>query len=141
MAGFETVVRPMILPNIRPAVAQRIVNDDPEQGKCVISGQGAATITNTYTNSVSITRSGATETKRQFDEVRIYSGEATGGGAVAARGAREASQTDGPYIDVEVVKKIWLKGNGSEKFTRHYAEVELEDNMVLLNTDMVRSSK
>jgi hypothetical protein len=40
MAGFETVVRPAVFPDIRPAPARSLPPaDDPEKGMCVITGR------------------------------------------------------------------------------------------------------
>ena len=136
MAGFETVVRPMILPNIRPAAARPVpFADDPAQGKCVISGQGAATITNSYNDSVSIQRASAAEQKRTFDEVRIKPKKGSGG---ATRGAREGEDDSGPYIDVEVVSKVYLKGSDGKKFVRKYAKIEESENVKIMRTNITR---
>ena len=40
-AGFEVIVRPVILPNIRPASPRVLVpEDDPSSGVAVLSGSG-----------------------------------------------------------------------------------------------------
>lgn len=136
MAGFETIVRPMILPNIRPAPAQAVTHDDPEKGKVVIAGQGTSTITGSFNYSASIQKSSATESKRQFDEVRI-SPKAGGAGARQARASSDSS-SNVPYIDVEVITKLWFEGSDGKKFTRNYVPIEEDENVKILRRDVTR---
>ena len=74
MAGFETVVRPVVFPNIRPTPQRSIAqpSDDPTQGQCVIRGTGARLIDLTYSWSVSSTQSRPVETQRRVDVTRVY---------------------------------------------------------------------
>jgi hypothetical protein len=74
MAGLECVVRPMVLPNIRPASTRVLpLQDDPGKGIAVISGGGGGPIDLPYSFSVSYSSSAAyTESVRQFSVDRIY---------------------------------------------------------------------
>jgi hypothetical protein len=73
MAGFETIVRPAIVPNIRPSAAQKVVAfADPEQGFAVIHGNPAKQLNLTTSISISISRSIGQETQRRGDIVRVY---------------------------------------------------------------------
>jgi hypothetical protein len=135
MSGFETIVRPMILPNIRPAPARSVAPaDDPEQGKCVIAGHSTGTITSSYSINTSVQKASAHEEKRQFDEVRIRE-EGRGGDA---RGTR-APAPGGSFIDVEVLTKLWLRGSDGKKFTRNYTPIDDEaGNIQILRRDVTR---
>ena len=54
MAGFETVVRPAIFPDIRPKAKQLLPPlDDPEKGFAVIQGNPAGSAGNSFSMSVS----------------------------------------------------------------------------------------
>jgi hypothetical protein len=74
MAGFEVIVRPVVLPNIRPAPPRVLPSeDDPEQGIAVIGGSGGGLIDLPHTWSVSVSRQRPqVESKRQFDKERVY---------------------------------------------------------------------
>ena len=97
--GFEVVVRPVVLPNIRPAPAQSLPpQDDPDKGFAVIRGNGAKEIglSNSYSSSTS--QSKRRETQRRVDEVRVYQQEDDG------------TVDRNNFIDTEVANKIWMKG-------------------------------
>jgi hypothetical protein len=141
MAGFETIVRPMILPNIRPAPARSVAPaDDPEQGKCVIAGHDTGTITSSYSINTSVQKASATETKRQFDEVRISEkddkdpGEGGGGGGGKPKPKKS-------FVDVENVTKLWLTGSDGKKFTRKYTPIASDDeNIQILRRGVTRGA-
>lgn len=99
MAGLEVVVRPVVLPNIRPAPAQTLPPaDDPEKGFCTIRGNPAKEVNLTTSWSSSTSRSHQVETKRRFDEVRVYQQNDDG------------SVNRDNFVDVEVANKIWQRG-------------------------------
>lgn len=137
MAGFETVVRPVIFPNIRPARARSLApDDDPDQGKCIISGSSTGSFTISYSATTSATRSGARETKRRYDTARIH--ESTIGPGGLTRSTRAGETPTGAYIDVEVVNKLWLAGK--ERFTRIYTPMQETANIEILERNMVRTT-
>lgn len=73
MAGFEVIVRPVILPGIRPAPARSLPPaDDPEKGICEIKGAGSHPISLSHSTSISWSQSKPKERERRVDEARIY---------------------------------------------------------------------
>ena len=97
--GFEIVVRPAVVPNLRPAPAQSLPpQDDPDKGFAVIRGNGAKEIglSNSYSSSSST--SNRQETKRRFDEVRVFQKEDNG------------TINRENFVDLEVTNKLWMKG-------------------------------
>lgn len=140
MAGFEVIVRPVVLPNIRPALARVLPPvDDPTQGFAVISGSSGKVIDLSRTWSVSVSRSlPQRETKRQVDEDRIYQmefdapihfpGQGTGG-----------KINKNNYVDVERVKKIRLDNDeGATKVV--YADPPPAENVERIATDVTRQA-
>ena len=73
MAGFETIVRPVVFPNIRPQRTRPLLpQEDPEEGKAVIGGSGGGVISLSYTLTQTAQVSRPTETERRVDEMRVY---------------------------------------------------------------------
>lgn len=138
MAVFETVVRPVVLPGIRPAPARTLPpEDNPDEGKCIINGNGEVTFTDSENWSSTTSGHKANEEQRQFDVVRVRTKQ--DGNGSSRRAARAADDTgDDVYIDVEVLKKLWLEGSDLGKFTRKYAEVTLEENMEIIESNVIR---
>lgn len=99
MAGFEVIVRPVVLPNIRPAPPRVLPpEDDPTQGIAVIGGSGGKLIDLSHNWSVSLSRS-KTEQKeavRQFDKERVHQVDKAG------------KVNKNNYIDVERLKRVRL---------------------------------
>jgi hypothetical protein len=97
MAGFEVVVRPVVLPNIRPAPAQTLPpEDDPEKGFCTIRGNPATEVNLTTSWSTSTSKSHNVETERRFDEVRVYQMDDDG------------TVNQDNFVDVEVANRITM---------------------------------
>lgn len=96
--GFEVVVRPVVLPNIRPRPARTLLPpaDDPEKGFCVIRGNGFRQASTSKSVSVSSSQSRPTETKRRSDRARVYQKD------------DEGNINKENFIDIDVVNKIWL---------------------------------
>lgn len=98
MAGFEVVVRPVVLPNIRPAPAQTLPPaDDPEKGFCTIRGNPAKEVNLTSSSSSSMSRSHQVETQRRVDVGRVYQENDDG------------SVNRENFVDVEVANKIKMR--------------------------------
>lgn len=73
MAAFETIVRPVVFPNIRPAPTRSLPPaDDPEQGLCVIRGSGGGVIAANFSVSISGSTHNPKETERRVDTARVY---------------------------------------------------------------------
>jgi hypothetical protein len=99
MAGFETIVRPVVFPNIRPQPARSLPPaDDPEKGFAIIKGNPASQVDLTYSYSMSANSNKMKEIDRTVDVARVYQEEDDG-----------AVNTDN-YVDIEVAKKITLRG-------------------------------
>lgn len=79
--GLEVVVRPAILPNIRPGVARRIAPpDDPTKGICTLGGSGSGTFIGT-SHSFSMSYSSSKphkEAVRVVDTERVYQKDGSG---------------------------------------------------------------
>jgi hypothetical protein len=138
MAGFETIVRPVISPNIRPSAARKIASfADPEQGFAVIHGNPAQQINLTNTTSISISRSVGQEEQRRVDKVRVYQ-----------------KQDDGTinkenFVDIEVTNRMRLK-DSKDKFTRYYRRANAlglqpgeagATNIELIEKDIIYNTK
>lgn len=99
MAGFEVVVRPVVIPNIRPAPARSLPpQDDPDKGFAVIRGNGANQVSLSYSFSASISTNKHKEIQRRVDKARVS--QKNDDGTVNKKN----------YVDVEVANKIWMKG-------------------------------
>jgi hypothetical protein len=99
MAGFEVVVRPVVLPDIRPRPAQTLPPaNDPEKGFCTIRGNPAKEVNLTTSWSTSLSKSHQVEVQRRFDEVRTYQQNDDG------------SINKENFVDTEVANKIWQRG-------------------------------
>jgi hypothetical protein len=99
MAGFEVVVRPVVMPDIRPRPAQTLPPaNDPEKGFCTIRGNPAKSIDLTTSWSRSTSKSHQVETQRRFDQVRVYQQNDDG------------TVNRDNFVDVEVTNKIWQRG-------------------------------
>ena len=114
--GFESVVRPAVFPNIRPAPAlPSLPGDDPSKGIAAITGSGGSLIDLPWSESFSITRSHK-ETKRTFAKARIpYS---------RPDGTLDLNQ----YVELEIATKIDFNDPLSLKFDKPQAA----DNLILL---------
>jgi hypothetical protein len=129
MAGFEVVVRPMVLPNIRPVPARVLPpQDDPEKGIAVISGGGGGPVDLPYSFSVSYSsQAAATETKRQFDKERVY------------RVDEKGNVDKGTYVDLERLSRVRLEfPDGPQKLL--FADPPKVDNVETLQKDVTRES-
>lgn len=129
MAGFEVVVRPVVLPNIRPQRAQPVVpQDDEDRGVVRFGGSSGQLIDLSLSDRSSYSRSRAKETKRRFDEARIYKKD-------------DAGNVDrDTFVDVEVMNKVWLDNGDGTEITRRYANVQERDNIEILRRNVTRTN-
>lgn len=129
MAGFEVIVRPVVLPNIRPPQARTLApEDDPERGVCVLNGSSGGLIDLPISVNISFSRSKAKETKRRFDEVRIKKKDDAG------------NVDEETFIDVEVLNRIEFRGGDGTTWTRRYADAEPRDNIEILRRNVTRQN-
>jgi hypothetical protein len=99
MAGMETVVRPVVFPDIRPAPARPLpALEDPDQGKCEIVGAGSFMVSFSNSTSWSVTYGKSKEIKRRVDEARVYQKD------------NDGTINKDNFVDIEVANKIWMKG-------------------------------
>jgi hypothetical protein len=104
MGNFETIVRPVVFPNIRPVQSRSVApENDPEQGLAHINGQGGQIVSLPYNFTQNISRTKQQEFKRRVDEVRIFQKEGEGDDATINRDN---------YLDVQVTDKLWMKQSG-----------------------------
>lgn len=106
MAGFETIVRPVVFPNIRPTPTRSLPPaDDPEQGKCIIGGGGGGLMSATESISVSGSTHNPKETERRVDVARVYQKDDDG------------TVNRDNFVDIEVANRIKMAVpvSGSDK--------------------------
>jgi len=102
MAGLEVVVRPVVLPNIRPAPARSLPPaDDPDKGFCVIKGNGGHHVDLTYSHSMSMSKSIPVEKERRVDEARVYQMDEDG------------TVNRDNFVDIEVANRIKSEGGNA----------------------------
>lgn len=131
MAGFEVIVRPAVLPNIRPAPARVLPpQDSPEQGICVIGGSGGALIDLPYSFSASYSSSAPhQESKRQFDKERVHQVTTDAGGATIMH--------QDNYVEIERLKRVRLE-TAAGPIKVFYSDPPQRDNVVTLEKDVTR---
>lgn len=129
MAGFEVVVRPAILPDIRPARQPRMPVPQPgtDQNMVVLSGGGAQMIDLTTSESSSSSRSKHVETSRTYDVERIYKQDDDG------------TVDESQFVDTERVRKIETQ-SGTEKSQTVYATPPERENVKVLETGKKRDT-
>jgi hypothetical protein len=154
MAGFETIVRPVVLPNIRPTPKQSVrpqeaVTGDPEKGMCVIRGTSGKIVQLPYSFSSSMSKSQPVEIERRFDEGRVYQKEPDG----------KVNKEN--FVDIEIPTRIKMrmggmgqrgpgtpgitgpspgKGDSTEIAMWYAREIERE-NLEILKRDQIRKNK
>jgi hypothetical protein len=100
--SLEIVVRPVVLPNIRPSVARRIAPpDDPTKGLASLGGGGAGTfigVSESYSHSIS-KQEPHKETKRQVDTDRVYQMDENG------------NINKSNFVDIERITKLLSEAN------------------------------
>jgi hypothetical protein len=153
MAGFETIVRPVVFPNIRPAPTRSLPPaDDPEQGKCTIGGGGGGIISTSESGSASGSTHNPKETERRVDVARVYQKEDDG------------TINKENFIDIEVANRIKMEsdvggdagapvdgvgdadalrdpnegaGGGKERNIFYYAPVQEKDNIEVKKRNII----
>jgi hypothetical protein len=127
--GFEVVVRPAVLPNIRPPRAQVLPpEDNPEQGWAVIKGGNPQSLGASYSYQMSWTKSKPhKEEKRQFDKERVYQKDAAG----------KINKQN--FVDIERLSRVRLNvPDGALKVL--YAEPPEVDNVETIEKDVTREA-
>jgi hypothetical protein len=130
MAGFEVIVRPAILPNIRPAPPRVLApEDDPTKGFATIGGSGGKLIDLPHTWSVSLSRQKQQqqETARQFDKERVSQVDENG----------KINRAN--YVEVERLKKVRIEADPAP-YAVYYADSPKADNIEIIKADVTRST-
>jgi hypothetical protein len=126
-SGFEVIVRPVVLPDIRPQ-SPRVLpgSTDPASGIATLSGSGGSLIDLSQSESHSWSRSRSTEVKRKYNVERIHKMDDDGN--------VDKSQ----FVDVERLKSVTLRdGLGGETKTT-YADPPARANVETLKADQER---
>jgi hypothetical protein len=125
--AFEVIVRPAVVPNIRPTPSQSVpaAANDPNKGIFTIHGTSGKFIELPYSWSASTSESRSRETKRKVDRARVY------------QKADDGTVNKDNFVDVEVAKKIWMK-NGSEDAVYTYQQVVEADNIEIKERDIIK---
>ena len=137
MAGFEVIVRPVILPNIRPALPRILPPvPDPSQGLFVLSGGDGNFLGISTTFSVSFSQQQPhKEAVRQYDTERVYKkNDQQQGGSTR----EDTSNIDkNTYVDVERLRGVRFDTSaGPIKVV--YNDPPEVDNVETLERDLVR---
>jgi hypothetical protein len=97
--SFEVVVRPVVFPNIRPAVARALLPaDDPKKGVCEINSSSPHPVSLTYSKSINSSSSRPVETERRVDAGRLY--QKQDDGTINRRN----------FVDIQVANRITKRG-------------------------------
>src|SRR5215475_277838 len=100
---FEVVVRPAVVPNIRPAPAQPSspAPGDSSQGMVTIHGASGRYLELPYSVSFSSSQPHFKEKKRRVDQVRIYQKDDNG------------KINKDNFVDVDSANKVWMDSKSS----------------------------
>jgi hypothetical protein len=128
MAGMEIIVRPAVMPNIRPAPAPAVApQDTPDKGIATLGGSGSKTVDISHHVSISSsnTRSHQQEQERTVDEVRVYQKEDDG----------TINKTN--FVDTKVTKKLRTVDPAGVKTSTKFAPTKpTPDNVEVLQEDV-----
>jgi hypothetical protein len=125
--GLEVVVRPVVLPNIRPSAPRVLAPaDNPDSGIAVISGGGGMFLGTSHSSSFSISsQTPHQETKRQVDVLRVYQKSDDAGASTRSAGTINREN----YVDVEQMKKVSATNKTGDVLKILYQEVKQPDNV------------
>ena len=129
--GFETIVRPAVFPNIRPAAVRTLpIADAPDKGLAVISGGGASSvIALPHSETHSWSRSRMVEVKRTFDKARIY--------YTLPDGTFDTSR----YWEFEVLTAIEYLENGQTAWGQQFQPMREGGNVKIITRGLTRTRK
>jgi len=125
--GFETVVRPVVFPNIRPAPARALrIEDAPDKGIAVITGGSNSLVDLPYSEQHSWSQSRMVEVVRKFDKARIYYTRPDG------------TLDKNEYWEFEVLRSIQFLENGQTAWGQQYAPMQNLENVEVINRGLTR---
>ena len=127
--NLEVVVRPIVLPDIRPPAPRRIAPpDDPTKGLATLGGGGSGTFIGTSASqSVNMTKQKPhKETRRQVDVERVYQTDDAG------------NVNRNTFIDVERMKKVRAEakdGGNYQTLRTIFTEAKQRDNVQVIESN------
>lgn len=131
MAGLEVIVRPVVLPNIRPAPAPALAPDDtPDKGIATLSGGSGSIVDLPYTYSMSFSRqkNHQQEQERQVVPARVYQKEEDG------------TVNKNNWLDSEVIQG-WITADptGARNYIK-FAPTKEADNVEILGPEVKKQN-
>jgi hypothetical protein len=145
--GFENVVRPAVLPNIRPPDARAKPTPPADKGTAVINSNPARGFDLSYSYSFNASSAGGKEKEREVDEVRVYQMDDDG------------NINRDNFIDIQIPSRIKMEGASgpgvddsgpgprddegirqSETHNDHYRPVQEEANIEVRKRNFVLRS-
>jgi hypothetical protein len=140
--GFETVVRPVVFPDIRPPPAQPQppATTDPKSGIATIHGSNGKFLDLAYSWSINSSQSNPNETQRRVDVARVYQQEDDSGASSVARGVaapRAGNINRDNFVDIEVANKIWMD-DGTVSSRYGYSPVQEADNIEIRERNKIK---
>jgi hypothetical protein len=128
--GFETVVRPVVFPNIRPAPARALrIEDAPDKGLAVITGGSNSVVDLPFSFSSSWSKSRMVEVKRTYDKARIY--------YTNPDGTLDKSK----YWEFEVLRSIQYLENGTTAIGAQFAPFQELENVEIIDKGLTRENR
>jgi hypothetical protein len=137
MAGFETIVRPVVFPNIRPATPQNVPPKDATGTEQVIRGNPASVASNSRSVHEAWSLSRNVETERRVDVMRIYQKDDQG------------NVNKDNFVDVEITNRMRRRGGlapsntggtASQQYTNYYRRQPETDWIKLFDQDQIRQN-
>ena len=127
--GFETVVRPVVFPNIRPAPARALrIEDAPDKGIAVLTGGSNSVVDLPFSYSGSWSRHRMVEVIRKFDKARIY--------YTNPDGTLDRSR----YWEFEVLRSIQYLENGTTAIGAQFAPFQNLENVEIIDRGLTRKN-
>jgi len=125
--SFYSIVRPEILPKIRPTAERKIAAfTDPDQGFAVIHGNPAKQLNLTTSKSISTSRSNGVEYQRRVDLMRVYQKNDDG------------TVNRDNFIDVEIANRLRVR-DAKGTTTTYFKRLPQKDNIELLEENLIYS--
>ena len=128
--GFETVVRPVVFPNIRPPAARIVpIEDAPDKGLAVITGGSGSVVNWPYSGQSGWTTSRMVEVKRKYTKARLY--------YTRPDGTLDFDQ----YWEFEVLESVEYVINGQVSQTQIFAPVKDAKNFKVMERHLTRTNE
>lgn len=128
MRSLEIIVRPAVLPDVRPAPAQPFVAPPEEdEGFVEIVGARGAAINLAQSHSSSFTRQRGRELGRTFDLMRVKQKDENG------------NIVPENFVDIEAVTRLRMLDARNQRAKLRLAKPEERDNVEILQENMKRN--